>query len=146
MNINEIDEIKVTGVSVRTNNSNEMNPSTAKIGALWEKFYADLGSKLRQNSRVFGLYTNYESDHTGDFDIVACSDSIESHGLEEFQINQGKYLVFNGTGEMPKAVIDLWSKVWDYFSSENCSYKRTFSTDFELYKNEKEIEIYISVE
>ena len=146
MNINEIDKINVIGTSVRTKNSDEMNSSTAKISALWEKFYTELAPKLGQSSRVFGLYTNYESDHTGAFDVVACSDVIDAQDLEKFQINSGKYLVFNGAGEMPQIVIDVWGEIWNYFSSESCEYKRAFTTDFELYKSETEIEIYISVE
>ena len=141
-----IDKIDVMGKSVRTKNTDEMNPSTAKIGALWERFFADLAPKMSKSSRVFGLYTNYESDHTGAFDVVACSDVIDAQGLEEFQINSGRYLIFNGTGEMPQTVIDLWGEVWSYFSSENCEHKRAFTTDFEFYKSEKEIEIYISVD
>lgn len=146
MNISKVDKINVMGMSVRTNNVDEMNPSTAKIGALWETFYAELAPKLTQDSRVFGLYTNYESDHTGAFDVVACSDSIEAQDLEIFQIDTGDYLVFSGTGAMPQAVIDLWRKVWNYFDSEHCEHRRTFTTDFEWYKSENEIEIYISVE
>ena len=117
MNISEIEKIDVIGKSVRTKNTDEMNPSTAKIGVLWESFFADLAPKLSQNSRVFGLYTNYESDHTGAFDVVACSDIIDAQGLEEFQIKSGRYLIFNGTGEMPQTVIDVWGEVWNYFSS-----------------------------
>ncbi len=101
---------------------------------------------MNKSSRVFGLYTNYESDHTRMFDVVAYSGSIEAHGLQEFQINSGRYLAFEGTSEMPQAVIDSWGEVWNHFSSEQCSHKRTFTTDFEVYKNETEIEIYISVE
>ncbi len=149
MSIIEVDSFNVTGLVVRTTNAEEMNPSTAKIGALWEEFYSQLAPKLSQNSRVFGVYTNYESDHTGSFDVVACSDISDTQKLEgvsDFHINAGNYLVFNGAGEMPQAVIDLWGEIWSYFSSESCKYKRAFVTDFEFYKDKSEIEIFISVE
>ncbi len=145
MEINELEKINVTGISVRTTNANEMTPANAKIGALWEKFYTELAPKLSPNSQVFGLYTNYESDHTGAFDVVACSDVINTQELESFQVNSGKYLVFSGVGEMPQAVISLWGEVWNYFSSADCQYERAFTTDFELYKSETEIEIYIAI-
>ena len=141
----KIDKLNVTGISVRTKNADEINPSTAKIGSLWEKFYAELAPKLDQNSHIYGLYINYESDQTGSFDIVACSDSLTVNNLEKHQINAGKYLKFEGAGDMPQAVVDLWQEVWGYFSSDGCEHTRAFTTDFELYKNEKEIEIYISI-
>lgn len=146
MNISEINTISVAGISVRTSNSNEIEPSSAKIGPLWEEFYTKFGSKLTQNSRVFGLYSNYESDHTGAFDVAACSDVIDAQGLTDFQIPSGKYLVFSATGDMPQAVIDLWGEIWSYFDSQSCNLKRAFTTDFEHYKGEREIEIYIAVE
>lgn len=146
MNMTKIDKLDVTGISVRTKNSDEMDSSTAKIGSLWETFYSEFTPKLTQNSRVLGLYTHYESDHTGSFDVVACSDSLSAENLEEHQINAGNYLKFKGTGEMPQAVIDLWGEVWNYFNAKDCQHNRTFTTDFELYKGEEEIEIYISVQ
>lgn len=145
MNIKEIDSISVKGIFVRTTNADEMNPLTAKIGTLWETFYSEVAPRLNQNARVFGVYTHYESDHTGAFDVIACTDLIDAVNLKQFHINAGRYLVFRKIGEMPQAVIDLWGEVWAYFSSPNCAHSRTFTTDFEWYKSENEIEIYISV-
>ncbi|KZN14893.1 GyrI-like domain-containing protein [Marinomonas sp. TW1] len=145
MDLIQIDTIKVAGLSVRTTNAAEMKPATAKIGALWAKFYADLSPMLDPHSRVFGLYTHYESDHTGAFDVVACSDSLTGKNLEEHQIQAGNYVKFIGTGDMPQAVIDLWGEVWDYFSADKCAHTRAFTTDFECYKGEREVEIYIAV-
>ena len=149
MDIVKVDSFDVTGIAVRTDNASETDPTTAKIASLWEQFYSELAPKLDQKARVFGLYTHYESDHTGLFDVVACSDSLaplDSHDLSRFQIHSGDYLVFRGTGEMPKVVFDLWSQVWEYFSVAECEHKRAFTTDFELYKSHNEIEIYIAIE
>ncbi|MCW8090911.1 GyrI-like domain-containing protein [Alteromonas sp. ASW11-130] len=146
MNITTIEKFSVAGISVRTKNSNEMSPSTAKIGSLWEKFYGELAPKLNQNARVFGLYTNYESDHTGLFDVVACSDSLLTENVEKHDVKAGNYVKFKAAGEMPQVVIDLWGAVWKYFDANDCDYKRTFTTDFEFYKSENEVEIFISVE
>jgi len=45
-----------------------------------------------------------------------------------------------------QAIIETWGKIWEYFSDENSQYKRVYKTDFEYYKNQSEIEIYISIE
>lgn len=148
MNTIEVDSFDVTGLVVRTTNAEEMNPSTEKIGALWEEFYKTASSKLSNNSQVYGLYTNYESDSTGAFDVVACSDTLSPEELEgsvKFQISSGKYLKFSGKGEMPQVVIDLWGEVWEYFNSDSCLHTRAYTTDFEYYKNNNEVEISIAI-
>ena len=145
MEIVRLENIDVRGIGIRTDNVSEMNATTAKIGSLWAAFYSELAPALGADAKVFGLYTNYESDHTGAFDVVACSDRLNAENLDSFHIHSGSYLQFKGAGEMPQAVIDLWGKVWNYFASENCKYKRAFTTDFELYKSENQIEIYIAV-
>lgn len=145
MKITKVEKINLKGIAVRTDNSSEMNPVTAKIGPMWEKFYGELASLLKEDSTVYGLYTNYESDHNGVFDVVACSDNLDATDLSSYQIQAGNYLVFKGEGQMPQVVIDLWSQVWEYFESPTCEYKRAYATDFELYKSGNEIEIYISV-
>lgn len=149
MNKSNLENIEVAGISVRTNNSKEMEPSTAQIGALWEKFYGEVAPKLPRGSKVFGLYTNYESDHNGNYDVVACTDSElpkDISGVESFDIKAGGYLVFSEEGDMPQTVFKLWNQIWEYFSSPDCPYKRAYTTDFELYKSENEIEISIAVQ
>ena len=44
---------------------------------------------------------------------------------------------------MPKVVIDTWKDIWEYFSTSDA--ERKYSTDFELYKSEDEVEIYIAI-
>ncbi|MCD8521137.1 MAG: GyrI-like domain-containing protein [Saccharospirillaceae bacterium] len=148
MNISEINGFEVTGFVIRTTNADEANPSTAKIGNLWSAFYANAAPKLEERSRVYGLYTHYESDFTGAFDVVACADTLSPEQLPnsvKFIIPSGKYVTFSASGEMPNAVIDLWSEVWNYFGSENCPHERAYTTDFEYYKSANEIEIFIAV-
>lgn len=148
MNISEIKGFEVTGFVIRTTNADEENPSTAKIGNLWSTFYANAAPKLDERSKVYGLYTHYESDFTGAFDVVACADTLSPEKLPDsvkFSIASGKYITFSATGEMPKVVIDLWREVWNYFSAENCPHERAYTTDFEFYKSADEIEISIAV-
>lgn len=148
MKLIEVDTFKVTGLVARTTNENEMNPATAKIGALWEQFYKTASPKLSDISKVYGLYTNYESDSTGDFDVVACADTLTPEYLEgaiEFQISSGNYLKFSNKGEMPQVAISLWGEIWDYFNSPDCQHERAYTTDFEFYKSSDEIEILIAI-
>ncbi|EGR3963844.1 AraC family transcriptional regulator [Vibrio cholerae] len=148
MNVNNIDGFEVVGLSVRTTNASELNPSTAKIGQLWERFYANAGQKLSEKSKVYGVYTNYESDSKGAFDVIACSDALSTEVLLDaikVEIVSGNYVVFSATGELPQAVLNLWTVVLNFFDSENCPYERSYTTDFEYYKSNTEVEIFISL-
>jgi predicted transcriptional regulator YdeE len=147
MKVVDITSKVVTGVSVRTKNTDEMNKSTAKIGGLWSKFYSSVASSLKDGAITYGVYHQYESDFTDEFTVLAGADLVEESVKSELQsvpIAEGKYAVFIGVGEMPRTVIDVWSEIWSYFSATNCPYERVYTTDFELYKGTNEVEIYIA--
>jgi len=147
MRIEEIKEKIIYGISTRTKNIDEMNPQTAKIGAIWQKFY----QTVECEEKVYGVYYNYESDANGEFDVLAGYET-SNEKLESVKIEKGKYLVFHKTYEenndnsTVQAIIETWGKIWEYFSNENSQYKRAYRTDFEYYKNQNEIEIYISIQ
>lgn len=148
MTLAQVDEKTIIGISVRTKNSDEMQPQTAKIGNLWQRFYQEVAPTLQEGATVFGVYANYESDASGEFSVLAGSDKVDAskiNTLDHVAIQAGKYLVFKETGELPQVVINTWSKIWDYFSADSADYQRAYTTDFELYKNQNEIEIYIAV-
>lgn len=140
---------EVSGISVRTNNSREMETSNAKIGWLWETFYKELAPELAEGAQIIGLYTNYESDQNGDYDIAACTDSQippDLYNVTSLKIDSGDYLVFEAQGEMPHIVSTLWQDIWAYFNGAKCPHKRAYTTDFELYKSDSTIEIYVAVQ
>ena len=139
---------KVFGLSVTTSNADEVDPEKAKIPQLWQSFHqsrpisdsGDAGDAL-----FFGIYTNYESDYLGAFDVFVGSQTSSSPTLSEMTIPSGQYLVFSAQGEMPQAVIDLWGVIWRFFDDTNCPYVRKYTTDFECYLSENEVDIYIAV-
>ena len=65
--------------------------------------------------------------------------------LETIVIQSGRYLVFTAKGDIPKIVIDTWKEIWEYFARKDAEYERLYTTDFEYYVNQNEIEIYIAV-
>ncbi|MFL0800962.1 MAG: GyrI-like domain-containing protein [Agarilytica sp.] len=148
MDIVNYKEKIIFGISARTHNENEMNPQTAKIGTLVKRFDANVTVNYQSGARVYNVYSNYESDASGEYSILVGSDSPESSAieLEQSVILEGKYMVFKRSGEVPQIVIDTWMKIWTYFSDDNAEHKRTYTTDFEFYKSQNEIEIYIAIE
>ncbi|KTD39141.1 Transcription activator [Legionella nautarum] len=144
-----LDSFIVSGLSVRTKNSEEFNQSTAKLPRLWEDFGAVVIPKLadsKESSEVFGVYSDYDSDATGYYKVTVGIPLRTRQTLSEFStvtIQAGKYLVFSGKGVMPQTVIETWLRIWSFFESR-LEYTRNFISDFELYRGD-EIDIYIGV-
>jgi len=141
-------ETNVTGVSVRTNNAFEMSAESGHIAALWHRFGRTIAPQLNQGSQVFGVYSNYESDHNGDFSVLAGSD--QGHIVPEADfvshiVPSGHYLMFTAKGALPDAIVKTWQQVWSYFQSSDCPYQRAYTTDFEFYKAKDSAELYIAV-
>jgi predicted transcriptional regulator YdeE len=138
----------IHGLSVKTDNATEMDPKNGQIGALWQTFDKTVAVDYKNGERVYGVYSQYESDHTGKFTVLAGFDgSISSTDapLETIKIPDGKYLVFTQKGEMPQIAIDAWTQVWNYFIGDNVEHHRLYSTDFEYYPNANEIEVHIAI-
>ena len=66
---------------VRTKNKDEMNPQTAKIGKMWGEYFSTIAPTLPQDTHAYGVYTNYESDAFGAFDVIAGSE-VENSKLK----------------------------------------------------------------
>lgn len=148
MKIVKFPKLDVFGISVRTKNTRETDPKIAKIGPLWGDFFQTIAPRLSQGSTVYGVYSNYESDMNGEFDVLAGADLIENKSglsLKSLTLAEGNYLVFTEVGPMPQAVITAWSKIWAYFVSSECSHQRTYKTDFEVYVGADKVDIYIGV-
>ncbi|MFQ3194279.1 MAG: putative transcriptional regulator YdeE [Colwellia sp.] len=133
MELRFFSEITINGLSIRTNNAAEMDPNNGKIGRLWQTFDKAVPVDYKNGERVYGVYFDYQSDHTGEFTVLAGFDGRlfpSNLQLESITIPQAKYLVFTHKGEMPQIAIDAWTEVWHYFSNEQAEYKRKYSTDF----------------
>ena len=137
---------QVAGLACRTTNREENDANTARIGALWNRFFAEETYRATphrtQDARLFGVYSGYESDANGAFDLtvgVAVSGGKEAVGIEP-----GDYLVFTAQGEMPHMVIDTWQRIWQYFEA-NPTITRRYRSDFEAYDGPDKVAIHIGV-
>jgi predicted transcriptional regulator YdeE len=152
-------EIKLVGLSVRTNNKNEMNPKTSKIGELagqfWRQNIAAQISHRKNPGITLAVYTEYESDEHGDYTYFIGEEvnSLESipKGLEKLIIPSAVYQKFTTlSGKMPEVVINAWQKIWK-MSPDDLGGKRTYQADFEVYDeratdpNNTSLDIYIGI-
>jgi predicted transcriptional regulator YdeE len=92
---------------------------------------------------VYVVYSGYESDYMGAFDVTAGVATTQPEG--ELALQAGEYLVFSATGPRPQTVLQTWGVVWQYFQS-NPAIKRSHATDFEAYLGTDKVEIHIGIE
>jgi predicted transcriptional regulator YdeE len=139
----------IIGISVRTNN----NVGGKDIGNLWGKFMGEgIFEKIPNKTSydVYGIYTDYESDYTGDYTaIVGCEVSSLTEipeGMVGIKVRASNYKIFTVKGKMPECVYEKWTEIWG-----NKELERTYVTDFEVYgaksqnPMDAEIEIFLSV-
>lgn len=136
----------VAGPSVRTTNHEELVTATGRIPGLWARFFGDdvMGRTPQRDAaddRNFGVYSNYESDAHGAFDVTA---GVAVTQAATVWIEAGDYLVFEAIGPMPQAVLAAWGRVWQYFETHP-NVKRRYRTDFEAYSSPALAAIYIGV-
>lgn len=169
--IKELPEaIACRGISVRTTNHAEISHETAKLGRLWQKFYQNHVSHLREGADIYGIYHSYESkDLVGAFDVVASwqvedeqqegenvlsaqsvLSAANSSDVIAVTIPAGKYLVFSEEGYMPNTVMNAWEAAWEYFHDPDCEHTRTYNVDFEHYIGGNleygQVDLYIGIE
>ncbi len=146
----QIESFKVIGIRVRTTNEN-MKAAT-DIPKLWEQFTTDnVLSKIpnKIEDAVYSIYTNYETDHTGNYDtILACKvTSLEEipKGMIGIEIPKSNYTKFSTKGSLNDNIVyNKWLEIW------NTKLDREYIADFEVYgakamnSKEVEIEIYVS--
>ena len=70
-----IPAFSVAGIAVRTRNSEEVNPAIARLGGLWNRFFSQSWERKLpsrgDDGRIFGVYSGYESNEHGAFDVTA---------------------------------------------------------------------------
>jgi predicted transcriptional regulator YdeE len=62
--------------------------------------------------------------------------------MKRVSVPRGRYALFTATGEMPRALIETWGKVWA------SPVKRAYTTDFEVHDPAKpgQVDIHIALE
>jgi predicted transcriptional regulator YdeE len=139
----------VTGIKIRTNNNDPKMKND--IGKLWKKFWEDgiyQSIPNKRNGNSIGLYTNYENNFNGDYDVMICCEVLEekkfSKKVEVNRIAAGKYAKFIIKDDNKEAVAEFWAKLW------TIELDRKYTFDFEEYGtdcdiNNREINVYISI-
>lgn len=134
-------EIKLIGLTARTNTKNEMDSQLSKIGELAGRFWSqNIANQIpnRKNPGVtLSVYTEYDSDEHGDYtyfigEEVNSFDNIPS-GLQTLTIPAATYQKFTTpSGKMPEVVIHAWQQIWNMTATDFEGH-RAYLADFEVY-------------
>jgi len=137
--LTEIPGFAIIGFTARTTNQKEMSGEGGKIGPLWHEFMHGGSSRipgLLDPTTIFSVYTNYESDHNGAYDVVlggSVSDPAQAPAdLRGMAIPEARYLVFPASSNAPEDIQAAWMGVYKYFENQG-DHKRAFTADFERY-------------
>lgn len=139
MNKVQIEQFAVQGESVRPSNAQEATEA-GRIPSLWNAFYTS-HPDLRE--AVYGVYSEYESDASGNFTASAGTKASTPHDAT-MTVRPGTYLEFPAHGAMSAAVIDAWKAIWAHFSMPQ-QYTRTYETDFEQYTAPESAAVYVGI-
>jgi predicted transcriptional regulator YdeE len=150
---------KIVGIKTRTNNSLEANSLEGKIFPVVKRYFhenvaAGIPNRAHPGT-TFCIYTDYESDHEGDYTYFIGEevDSFENlpPGLETLIIPAQNYTKFtNGPGSMPDVVRKPWQQIWQ-MTPEELGGTRSYIADFEIYDERSNdhqniiLDIYIGV-
>lgn len=151
--------IKLVGLSAHTNNKNETDPQTAKIGATAKHYFSkNIAAQIpnRNNPGVtLAVYTEYASDEHGDYtyfigEEVTSFENIPTE-LKTLTIPASKYQKFTTrAGKMPEVVIHAWQQIWQ-MTPDDFGGARAYQADFEVYDqraidlNNTALDIYIGI-
>jgi predicted transcriptional regulator YdeE len=145
-------EINIVGVGVKTNNIQEADSATAQVPLAWERFSADKIASQVLNplmpERPLGVYSYHEHEYNGNYEFVVGLEVEDltqiPEGLTGVKIPPGEYVIFSVQGKIPNIVVYTWNYIKQYFIN-NTTYERAYKIDFELYKPEDQIDLYVSV-
>ncbi len=140
------------GLAIRTINSAESDPATAKIPQLWEQFGKERWAERLEDIGAFGptiaVYSAYESDVNGSYQLLVGRQARRSSSvpvpLHVVSTSPGPYLAFRCSGALPQAIIDGWGDVWGYFARADAP-ARAYTSDFEVYSEAGAPEIWVAV-
>jgi predicted transcriptional regulator YdeE len=136
----ELQEFSVIGIQVRTNNAKEMTGGGA-IPKQWASFFKGaIADKIpnKVDSTICAVYTNYASDHNGDYDFIigmkVSKVSDVPPGMVVKTVRKGKYaVVTTARGPVSQVVPKAWQRVYSLDDSEQLGGARAYKADFELY-------------
>ena len=133
------DEFVLCGITARVSNSDP-----AKIGALWQRFYAEpfVDALDVEDGAVFSAYFDYEGTdvYTTLVGFRVAESQVAPASLTLLTIRAGKFAMVRRSGPMPETVVKTWEQIW------SSDLRRTFVADFDRYASPDTVEVNVGIE
>lgn len=134
-------KVTLMGIKMRTSYETEVNPLTGKITPTVQRYFQEgIPDKILNRAnpgRLFAVYTEYESDHTGAYtyflgeEVTHVGDTPE--GLATLELPLGNYTKFTtNPAPLPHVIIDAWYNIWQ-MNADQLGGERKWVADFEVY-------------
>jgi predicted transcriptional regulator YdeE len=136
-------DLLVAGIKARTTHRIEAVAQTAKIPALWRRFFADRADdQIHDRSDggvVLVVYADYERDDSGPFSVlighrVATLDDVPL-GISGVWLLPGLYLCFEKAGRPFEYPAEAWQEIRRFFAHSH-EHERAFEADYEIHSAE----------
>ncbi len=152
-------ELKLIGLTCRTSLNHEMDSNSAKIPRMLQQYFENQSAdKIAQRFSpgiTYCIYTNYESDYTGEYDYfigeVVSSFRDIPEGFSKLTIPAQRYVkITAGPGPMPEVCIHAWQEIWAT-TPQTLGGERNYFADFEVYDertadpNNTTLDIYVGI-
>lgn len=126
----KVEKMTIYGKSTKADNQN-IEP----IVALWDEVLPEY-----PQGELLAIYHTYESDEHGTYTLTI-GGFVPQEGYETIEIESGNYYeVTPPTNDVP-GVQAAWMNIW-----QNPEIPRRYQKDFEWYKEDGSIQIYLSIE
>jgi len=135
----------LVGITARTNNAIEADwqSGNAKIFPCVKRYFGEgLANSIPNRAKpgvTYCAYTEYESDHTGDYtyfigeEISSLDAKNIPAGMVILEVPAQSYAKFTtAPGDMPAVLRNAWFAIWD-MDEKALGGKRSYKVDFELY-------------
>lgn len=126
----QLTEKIIKGKKIRTNNG-----KIDEIIQLWSHV-----PQMQLSGEVYAVYSNYASNFKGDYDLLIGNE--RTNFPESCTIQAGNYVEITVTDGTPENVGKAWQEIW---GDANLESRRSYLTDFEYYKTDGSVSIYLSV-
>ncbi|BAQ57126.1 transcriptional regulator [Lactobacillus acetotolerans] len=123
----------------RTNNFNDPDIKQ-KIKSLWKENTSSINDAKRQGLTIASVYYDYESNYKSDYSISLCKESNSNADFDTAKYHWKEYKVNpNDKTSIPKT----WNKIWN--DEKKHLIKRVYDFDFEQYKPDGKITIFVAI-
>ncbi|MDA9470037.1 GyrI-like domain-containing protein [Enterococcus sp. 5H] len=126
----QLTEKIIKGKKIRTNNG-----KIDEIIQLWSHV-----PEMKLSGEVYAVYSNYASNFKGDYDLLIGNE--HANFQESSTIQVGNYVEITVVDGTPENVGKAWQGIWGDAELES---RRSYLTDFEYYKTDGSVSIYLSV-